>query len=296
MVDDDAVPKNGSVLDQLLKGTDLPNFAYSPDFDVLGMKPVDFLCTNVLAAAGINVELVGRASAVEGMEDESPLYHAVQIVSNVDIEMMTVKTQLNDVNWVDKRDMLGLQVKLSGAHKWKVTIDSESREQHVGGGTTRGRGRGADRSGDKKHVYFNHNIYEVAVPVEFGAAPAMMCTAALARGITINIAFKTHEEDGSEFSSWHKTNNLPLILQRRIDMMFTNRFFTDVQVWFRSRTHDQNRTRTRPDGLAVGARRRCGTRTAPMRSPTKGAARAELSSGTITWTRSTVSSAPVPTG
>jgi len=255
--------KSGSVIDQLLYGTDLPRFEHSDETAVLGLRQVDFLVVNILMAAGITVELVGRSPAVEGMEEHCPLYHAVQIIDNVEVDLQMQKTQLTQVKWVDKRDMLGLQVKLNGAHKWKVTIDSEARDQHVAAKPGRVRARSADRATDKKHVYYNHNLYEVTVPVEF-SAQAMMCTTAVARGITINIAFKTKDDDGAEFSVWNKTNNLPHILQRRVDMMFCNRFITDVQVWFCSRTRDRTELEldlmgvlcALADGVVRGHRRR----------------------------------------
>ena len=43
--------------------TDLPKFEHSDATAVLGLRPVDFLVTNILAAAGITVECVGRAPA-----------------------------------------------------------------------------------------------------------------------------------------------------------------------------------------------------------------------------------------
>ena len=129
----DSVLKSGSVVDQLLYGTDLPRFEHSDETAVLGLRQVDFLVVNILMAAGITVELVGRSPAVEGMEEHCPLYHAVQIVDNMEVDLQMQKRELTQVKWLDKRDMLGLQVKLNGAHKWKVTIDSEARDQHVAG-------------------------------------------------------------------------------------------------------------------------------------------------------------------
>ena len=58
----------------------------------------------------------------------------------------------------------------------------------------------------------------------------MRCTTAVAHGITINIAFKTTLQGDVKDARWNQANEMPLIEQRRIDGIFTNKFVTVVQV------------------------------------------------------------------
>ena len=59
----------------------------------------------------------------------------------------------------------------------------------------------------------------------------MHCTIVVARAITINLAFKTNKTDGLVSDPvWNDYNHMPYIAQRRIDVLFTNKYLTFVQV------------------------------------------------------------------
>ena len=188
--------------------------------NALGMDgEFDWFVYNILAAAGINVECQHERHEVEK-------YSAVQIVSRYDrVTALEVKNE-GDIKLVEKEAMHGLQVKLNGAHTWKVEVTDEPLEQH-GGGSARAASRA--RASTKVTTLKNMHQYEIAVPVPDGD---VVCTAAVARNLTINLAFKTDQFEGAdrstEKSQWK--DGLPLIAQRRIDAVFTNQFFTCAQV------------------------------------------------------------------
>ena len=191
----------------------------------LGMEPVDLFVNGVLQTAGITVELV----EVRG---ESPVYLAAQIVDAADIRTdLSTFLEYANVKWNDKENFLGLQVKLGGAHKWKVTIAQKMLVQHVSESGRPNRSSRDRTPAAEKHVIVNHNNWEVVVPVQVGEGKLMKATVATALGITINIAFKTTEKnDGVLEAQWNDSNEMPLIEQRRIDVMFANKYACDVQV------------------------------------------------------------------
>ena len=73
----------------------------------------------------------------------------------------------------------------------------------------------------------NMHVYEIAVPVP---RTGMRCCAAVVRGLTITIAFKTSMRGGMRKACWNDQTSLPYIEQRRIDGFFSNRWVSAVQV------------------------------------------------------------------
>ena len=72
----------------------------------------------------------------------------------------------------------------------------------------------------------NMHVYEIAIPVP---KTGMMCCAAVVRGLTITIAFKTSMRGGVHTSCWNDQTSLPYIEQRRIDGFFSNKWVSAVQ-------------------------------------------------------------------
>ena len=90
-----------------------------------------------------------------------------------------------------------------------------------------GNGRGGrPRAAASKTSIQNARLFEVTVDVP---GHGVHCCAAVARMITINIAFQTEVDTrGITRSKWKK--EMPCIQQRRIDILFTNAYFCSVQV------------------------------------------------------------------
>lgn len=285
-----------SVMPGLIEGTDLTPPAPPVDtINPLGQEPVDYFVLGVLSTAGISVELVKAYG-------DSPLYLAAQILDNEDIRDAMTTTSYDNVRWQDQDDFLGLQVKLGGAHKWKITIAQQMKGQHVAESGRPGR-RGADRTPPaEKHTIVNHNNWEVVVPVQIGEKMLMKSTATTAFGITINIAFQTKEETHDvKVGCWNATNGMPLIEQRRIDVMFANKYACDVQVRRSGTLELWNSRALERNGILTAAARTCAHRpcgTTPATCfPTCAAACATTRSGRPPSTASTKTCAlRLPTG
>ena len=104
---------------------------------------------------------------------------------------------------------------------------NENKDQHLPGSRS-GPSRGG-LAGKATTVIENTHLYEIAVPLPEGWGVSLRCTTVMARGITINLAFKTQTLDGDTHESlWNQ--DIPFISQRRIDVVFTNKYLTFVQV------------------------------------------------------------------
>lgn len=180
----------------------------------LGMEPYDWFVLSVFTAAGIQVECIKQCQGAE-------MYQSRQIVESDDVKLFMRNKDIKKVAFKDKEDMHGLQVHLNPSHTWRVTIIDENLEQHSAiSGARAGRKRQVEVQ--KSTSIENNHQYEVALRVpEHG----MRCSVAHMRTLTINIAFKLDDEDRAKWK-----NDAPLIQQRRIDAVFTNRFATTVQV------------------------------------------------------------------
>ena len=223
-----------SVIEEAFARSDLPKLERKPDLvNPLGMEDFDWFVLNMLQGAGITVECLGAGA--EG----ALKYQAMQIVDEYDMQEALKVTELQNIAHVDMDNMLGLQVKLNGIWHWKVTVVEENLEQHGGLSSRLARGRAGGAA--KTSSFENRHLYEIAtvVPREGGG---VKCSAAVAGGITINIAFQYNKvaQDGVKHSLWK--NNSPLISQRRIDIVFTNQYMTSIQVCVPERVaeHRQN--------------------------------------------------------
>ena len=187
----------------------------------LGMEEFDWYVHGILACAGITVELLK-----EEPTDGDSKYEAVQIVGKTDLDIALAVKNIDRIKFAGNDDQLGLQVKLNGAHKWKITIVDDNLPLHAVGGAQRARRASASASGAKTSSFENHNLYEVAVHV----AAQMRCTVAIATGMTITIAFNSKDEDDVLVAQWDEDKKMPLIEQRRVDGIFTNAHVATTQV------------------------------------------------------------------
>ena len=188
----------------------------------LGMENSDWFTYNMLACAGITVELLEKA------DTDEDLYSMVKIADKAEQDRVLGVVELDDVSYGPAESWHGIQVKLGGLHKWKLTVADALVDQREPNAQ-----RAPRRSGGavKVTTIENMHVYEIAVPVP---GEGMLCCAAVLRGITITIAFKI--QNGCQThgvvkkSSWNDQASLPYIEQRRIDGIFTNQFVTAVQV------------------------------------------------------------------
>ena len=207
-----------SVMPDAYEASDLVGVAQGGVINPLGNESWDWFCFNVLAAGGMKVEMLHEATDVAR-------HQSVQIVQERTRSEALTKTNKDNIEMVDEHKMFGLQVKLTGEHHWRITVVNENKDQHLPGSRS-----GPSRGGlaGKTTVIENTHLYEIAVPLPDDGD--MHCTIVVARAITINLAFKTEKSDGLVTEPIWMDNYMPLISQRRIDVVFTNKYLTFVQV------------------------------------------------------------------
>ena len=189
----------------------------------LGSDNFDWFVYDNLCNAGIAVELIELDDTEGGSR-----YVAAQIVDELDLNSAMQKaTSPENIFLCNAEEMLGLQVKLNAAHKWKLTIVNENMPQHPIASARHVRGRAV-----KSTTFENRRFYEIAVEVP--DTDQIRCTTATAQNVTINVAFQQEKRAGSTESRWNADNSLPYIAQRRIDVAFANKLTYEVQVCARS--------------------------------------------------------------
>ena len=207
-----------SVMPDAYEASDLVGVPLGGVINPLGNENWDWFCFNALAVAGMKVEMLHEATDVAR-------HQSVQIVPEMIRAEALKKTNKDNIAMVNEHKMFGLQVKLPGEHHWRITVVNENKDQHLPGSRS-----GPSRGGlaGKTTVIENTHLYEIAVPLPDDGD--MQCTIVVARAITINIAFKTKLDGPSSEPWWNDYNHMPFIAQRRIDVVFTNKYLTFVQV------------------------------------------------------------------
>ena len=207
-----------SVMPEAYEASDLVGVPLGGVINPLGNENWDWFVFNVLAAGGMKVEMLHEATDVAR-------HQSVQIVSEMTRAEASTKSNKDNIEMVDEHKMFGLQVKLPGEHHWRITVVNENKEQHLPGSRA-----GPQRGGlaGKTTIIENTHLYEIAVPLPEDGD--MQCTIVVARAITINLAFKTKLDGPSSEPWWNDYNHMPFIAQRRIDVLFTNKYLTFVQV------------------------------------------------------------------
>lgn len=198
----------GSIWPQAKLLSDLPMLNLLPDVIGLGGLEAERFATEMLGNAGINVELLGEA------DPTMTRFDFLQVVCEDEAEERLKETPLRLAN---KIDMLGFVVKLNAELKWRITINQENKpHQHLG--KTARAGRAAAAISQK--TFMNHQLHEIFVPHE----DTMRATVAVSGGVTITVLFQCEDNNTGENSQWSKAEKgLPIIRQRRIDMLFFNK-------------------------------------------------------------------------
>jgi hypothetical protein len=179
----------------------------------LGLESCDHWVHSVLLSAGVTVELVKKTA--------EPPFYAMQQLTDASSIALNVSGNVNaeEIQYADKEYTHGIRVVLNGVHRWKVTIVEENLETHA----MPGRRVRTSRPG-KLSTFFNGTLYEITVPVP---GVGLQCCAATMLDIVITVAF-ARDDSAMKKAQWKQ--NLPVISQRRIDALFTNKFVTSMQV------------------------------------------------------------------
>lgn len=211
---DDAIPGElddgdvGSIWPQAKLMSDLPTFNLLPEVIGLGGLEDERFATEMLGNAGINVELLGEA------DPEVTRFDFLQVVCEDEAQERLTDARLRFAN---KIDMLGFVVKLNAELKWRITINKEKKPHHHLNKTARAaRGTAAI----SQSTFMNHQLHEIFVPHD----DTMRATVAVSGGITITVLFQCEDNNTGENAQWSKAEKgMPIIRQRRIDMLFFNR-------------------------------------------------------------------------
>lgn len=232
-------------MEEVLESAFAPAFRRCPDLhplsgsnpdgiNPLGLDPEDWLVYNLLVSAGITVELLDED------REEAMRYHAMQIVTKNTLDYALEVNDSRKIKLADKDEMLGLQVKLCARHKWRITVVDKNLEHHVTHATGR---RSRSITEQKSTIIENKTVCEI---LRFAPKGDLKCTAAYMHNVTINIAFKTSsdlDDAGANAESIWGENGWPLIAQRRIDAVFSNRFLIACQVCSASQNTFRNANR-----------------------------------------------------
>ena len=209
------------ILDQAASASNIEIPQIPLEVGSLGNGTGALLVAQMLANAGMVVELVGG-----NVDTEDDLFEFVQIVDE-DIlgDHLAKFKEIVEVSLVPTHHMLGFQIKLDGRRKWKVKCSDEIKDHH--NPTSR-----SSRSvaGDSFREFTNHNLHEIFVPHH----DDMRATIAVSNVIVITVIFKTvRSGDHQGECAWDEdaSHHLsPPVYQRRIDMLFHNKYCARLQV------------------------------------------------------------------
>jgi hypothetical protein len=229
--DESGNPEEFELLDFAAQRSELPIPVSAPETGSLGEGSAARFIASMLANAGIVVEHLGE----DINEDERP-YEFMQIIDDESMKLAMDVNDYNEVKLFPPRFMHGFQLKLSGDHHWKVKVHATARVHHNIHQQRHSRG-GANA--DSIHEYTNHNLHEIFLP----NGGQMWATIAASNAISISVLFE-YDTKNKE-CTWNKYS-LPPIYQRRIDMLFHNKYCARLQV--RSMCHVLCSTCSRSSG------------------------------------------------
>lgn len=204
--DDDA-----AVWPQAKQLSDLPTPQNLSEVVGLGGLEDERFATEMLGNAGISVELLGD------FDPDMTRFDFMQVICEEEAQERLTKKPLRLAN---KVDMLGFVVKLNAELKWRITINEENRSTHHLGRARVGRGAAQIA----QSTFMNHQIHEIFVP----HSGTMRATVAVSGGVTITVLFQCEDNDTGENAQWRA--GMPLIRQRRIDMLFFNQHVASLCV------------------------------------------------------------------
>ena len=212
-----------SVSDAAFARSGLP--VASGDGGPLGSESWDEYVYRVLKLAGITVELVNLPTYE--MESDIALHTSVQIVTHSSVKEAMERSELEEISFAESDEMDGLQVKLNFSCGWKVSILEEIPDRasfRADGPSSTSRKRSA--AADAATVIQSRHLYEIVVGCSKEGQPtSLRTTVAAAQVITINMAFKLDDDQTPVLiEGW------PVIDQRRVDVVFTNKHVVKTQV------------------------------------------------------------------
>lgn len=204
------------IMDDALKRSDLlvPNL--SPEQGPFGDSDSGCLIAGLLGNAGIVAE------CCEGISEDRMFEFQQIIDGSVLREMVTAQVGLEDVKLADMHQMVGFQLKLIGVFKWKLKVATKNHGQHR---PTAREGRG--QANTEFQHFSNHSLHEIFVP---SSDNGMRATIAASSAIVITVLFSNIDAKNKKMKDWGKTKNMPTIAQRKIDMLFHNKYVARLQV------------------------------------------------------------------
>ena len=169
-----------------------------------------------LQNAGINVEKQDKENADGDAVDED-LFVAYQIVGQITIQgALNPEIDIDKIQFIPIENILGVQIKLSPHHCWKLAIQTE-RKQHFHSTSRSSRGTAAAAP----HILRSQEAYEIAVPV----ANVLHTTLAVATQFSITILFEKDKKGQTLM-----TREWPKVAARRVDVVYTNKHLSILQV------------------------------------------------------------------
>ena len=205
------------IFDHAALSSNLPIPEIPLEVGSLGSGAGCLFAAQMLANSGIVVELVGG-----DVETEEGLMEFTQIVNEDEIgDHLKKFDQLEEVCLMPMHRMLGFQIKLDGQRKWKVRCADENKEHHNPSARSARSG-----SSDSFREYKNHDLHEIFIPHRND----MRATIAVSNVIVITVLFKVAADGECKWSNWAHGTSSPPVYQRRVDMLFHNKYCGRLQV------------------------------------------------------------------
>ena len=215
-----------TVLPSAFERSNLTKFGVEQEVGVppLGIDPWDLYVFEMCTNAGVQIELVQKGD----LHEDEPLFSAVQIVDDDECKQAYSFATLEQICFSDEDEFRGLQVKLNAACQWKVTVTDIPAAKTAGAQSSRKRAASQRKA---TNVIYNQHIYEIVLHCsEPEEAPGLYATCAVAEQITINLYFQTAEDEFNVDSPLFSKEGYPQVIQRRVDVGFTNKHLSVMQV------------------------------------------------------------------
>ena len=187
---------------------------------VLGDTDVDDYAAKMCARAGIGIVQLDASN--------TPLNSLYQMcwIKTEGAQKHFLQNRIDDKICVGPQaDVFGLQIILAQSVQWKITISEEIPDA----GTRRAPKRVSSRAvtSNNEACFISRNMYEILHECSPGAN--LNTTLAVAEGITINLLF-AWKVIGKPDTLLMDENKIPIIAQRRVDVCFSNKHLSVLQV------------------------------------------------------------------
>jgi len=183
---------------------------------IFGSSKWKVWCAAQLQNAGFNVDKPDKENAHGDAVDED-LFAAYQIVGQITIQdALNPDIDIDKIQFMPIEKILGLQIKLSPFHCWRLAIQTERKQHHH---STARPSRGTAAAAPR--ILRSQEAYEIAVPV----ATVLHTTLAVATQFSITILFEK-DKNGQTLM----TKEWPQVAARRVDVVYTNQHLSILQV------------------------------------------------------------------